>query len=93
MMFLFEGLIFRLPFHFPGIFQKISGQKCKVAFPFPSQGNNLPFVTQPTQVLLEKVGFGSFLVFAFFTLMALFLAVWIPETKNLPLEEIESLRG
>ena len=88
MMFLFEGLIFRLPFHFPGIFQKISGQKCQVA-----NSRQQPAFCHPTQVLLETVGFASFLVFAFFTLMALFLALWIPETKNLPLEEIESLRG
>eukprot|EP00434_Breviolum_minutum_P026279 symbB.v1.2.023226.t1/scaffold2109.1/size89064/3 len=48
-------------------------------------------IAQMTPVLLESLGFGSFLVFAFFTLMALVLAFWIPETKNLPLEEIEFL--
>jgi len=45
----------------------------------------------PNQVLLETFGFGSFLLFAFFALCALLLACWIPETKNLPLEEIELL--
>lgn len=33
----------------------------------------------------------AFLLFAFFALCALLLTCWIPETKNLPLEEIESL--
>lgn len=48
-------------------------------------------IAQMSPVLLESLGFGSFLVFAFFGLCALLLALWIPETKNLPLEEIESL--
>ena len=42
-------------------------------------------------MLLEKLGLGAFFVFAFFSLCALFLASWLPETKNVPLEEIESL--
>lgn len=48
-------------------------------------------IAQMSPVLLETFGFGSFLLFAFFALCALLLACWIPETKNLPLEEIESL--
>ena len=42
-------------------------------------------------MLLEKLGLGAFFVFAFFSLCALFLASWLPETKNVPLEEIEPL--
>eukprot|EP00438_Fugacium_kawagutii_P024270 Skav206664 [mRNA] locus=scaffold56:78473:79186:+ [translate_table: standard] len=48
-------------------------------------------IAQMSPVLLEALGFASFLVFAFFTFCGFLLACWIPETKNLPLEEIEAL--
>ena len=43
----------------------------------------------PPEVLLESLGFGSFFVFGFFSLAALLLACWLPETKGIALEDIQ----
>jgi len=48
-------------------------------------------VAQSTPVLLGRLGFGTFYVFAVFTLAALGLAVWLPETKGVVLERIDEI--
>ncbi|CAJ1384441.1 unnamed protein product [Effrenium voratum] len=48
-------------------------------------------IAQVSPVLLESLGFGSFFVFGFFSLAALLLACWLPETKGIALEDIQSL--
>lgn len=48
-------------------------------------------VAQFTPVLLETLGFQVFFIFAIFTAIACALAVWLPETKGVPLEDMDSL--
>ncbi|CAE7234353.1 ywtG [Symbiodinium natans] len=52
-------------------------------------GNYL--IAQLSPVLLESLGLGSFFVFAGFAAAALALACWLPETRGVALEDIESL--
>jgi len=48
-------------------------------------------IAQLTPVLLGGLGFGTFYVFAMFTLLALALALWLPETKGVMLEHIDEI--
>lgn len=48
-------------------------------------------IAQFTPMLLDWVGFGTFLIFACFGILALFLAAWLPETKGVSLEHIGPL--
>eukprot|EP00931_Biecheleriopsis_adriatica_P018561 TRINITY_DN12971_c0_g1_i1.p1 TRINITY_DN12971_c0_g1~~TRINITY_DN12971_c0_g1_i1.p1 ORF type:complete len:519 (-),score=95.48 TRINITY_DN12971_c0_g1_i1:67-1623(-) len=48
-------------------------------------------VAQFTPALLESTGFGTFFVFGTFSLIALALAMWLPETKGVLLENIDEL--
>lgn len=48
-------------------------------------------IAQLTPVLLELVGFGLFFLFGAFALAGLCLALWLPETKGVPLEAIDAL--
>jgi len=52
-------------------------------------GNYL--IAQFFPILLESLGFGTFLVFAFFSLVSLLLSCWLPETKGVPLEQVKQL--
>jgi len=45
-------------------------------------------IAQFSPVLLEGLGFGTFLIFGFFCFVGLALALWLPETKGLLLEHI-----
>merc|ERR1712224_676267 len=49
------------------------------------------FIAQFTPSLLDWLGFGTFFLFGFFSFTALLVAVWIPETKGIPLEKIAAL--
>eukprot|EP00928_Gymnodinium_smaydae_P020733 TRINITY_DN1801_c0_g3_i5.p1 TRINITY_DN1801_c0_g3~~TRINITY_DN1801_c0_g3_i5.p1 ORF type:complete len:482 (-),score=107.56 TRINITY_DN1801_c0_g3_i5:47-1492(-) len=46
-------------------------------------------VAQLTPVMLEAIGFKTFFVFGIFSLLSLALSHWIPETKGVPLEQME----
>eukprot|EP00415_Alexandrium_ostenfeldii_P000590 UN0590 len=48
-------------------------------------------VSQFTPVLLDALGFGTFLLFSLGSLLALSLALWLPETKGEVLEHIDQL--
>mmetsp|Transcript_39207 Transcript_39207/g.73112 ORF Transcript_39207/g.73112 Transcript_39207/m.73112 type:complete len:487 (-) Transcript_39207:131-1591(-) len=45
-------------------------------------------IAQFTPVLLSAMGFGTFIIFAGFSVTALFLGLWLPETRGIPLEQI-----
>lgn len=45
-------------------------------------------VAQFTPMLLETLGFGTFFIFGAFSLLALMLSLWLPETKGLVLERV-----
>ncbi|CAK9066139.1 Major facilitator-type transporter ecdD [Durusdinium trenchii] len=44
-------------------------------------------IAQFTPVLLSTIGFGTFLIFGFFCVVALSLGLWLPETSGVPLEQ------
>jgi len=48
-------------------------------------------VAQFTPVLFEAAGYGTFFVFGANCLVALGLSLWLPETRGLPLEQIDAL--
>lgn len=48
-------------------------------------------IAQVTPMLLEGIGFGTFLVFGGFCLSSILLGLWLPETKGLQLESISRL--
>lgn len=48
-------------------------------------------IAQFSPMLLDCIGFGTFIVFAVFAFIALKLAMWLPETKGLMLEHISEL--
>lgn len=48
-------------------------------------------IAQFTPILLAWVGFGTFLIFACFSGLALLLATWLPETRGVSLEQIGPL--
>jgi len=48
-------------------------------------------IAQFTPVLLDAIGFATFLIFAVFCLAGLVLAWWLPETKGVMLEHIDRL--
>ncbi|CAK9065986.1 Major facilitator-type transporter ecdD [Durusdinium trenchii] len=45
-------------------------------------------IAQFTPVLLSTIGFGTFLIFGFFCVVALSLGLWLPETSGVPLEQM-----
>jgi len=48
-------------------------------------------IAQFTPMLLQRFGFSAFLTFAFFCVICLLLALWLPETSGVMLEDIEGL--
>lgn len=48
-------------------------------------------IAQFTPMLLDEIQFSTFFVFAFFCAISIFVASWIPETKNVPLELVQQL--
>jgi len=48
-------------------------------------------IAQFTPMLLGSVAFGTFYVFGFFCIASVFLSAWLPETKGVPLENIQKL--
>lgn len=46
-------------------------------------------VNQFSPMLLSSIGFGTFLVFTMFSVAALLLSLWLPETKGILLEHME----
>eukprot|EP00931_Biecheleriopsis_adriatica_P040608 TRINITY_DN23272_c0_g1_i1.p1 TRINITY_DN23272_c0_g1~~TRINITY_DN23272_c0_g1_i1.p1 ORF type:complete len:513 (+),score=120.21 TRINITY_DN23272_c0_g1_i1:75-1613(+) len=48
-------------------------------------------IAQSTPVLLEVFGFSTFWIFGCFCIAALLLALWLPETRGVPLEQVSSL--
>lgn len=48
-------------------------------------------VAQFTPVLLDTLGFGTFLVFGLFCGLSFGFSIWLPETRGLPLERVEEL--
>lgn len=44
-----------------------------------------------TPVLLEHIGFATFLIYAVFCMLGLSLGLWIPETQGVPLEHVGKL--
>jgi len=48
-------------------------------------------VAQFTPVLFETIGFGTFFVFGFNCCVALALGLWLPETRGIPLEQIDAV--
>jgi len=49
------------------------------------------FVAQLSPFLFDSVNFGAFFVFATFSLVAFAISWWLPETKGVPLEDIDRL--
>uniref|UniRef100_A0A7S2JHX9 Hexose transporter 1 n=1 Tax=Zooxanthella nutricula TaxID=1333877 RepID=A0A7S2JHX9_9DINO len=48
-------------------------------------------IAQFTPMLLEAIEFSTFYVFGLFCLVGVFLSAWLPETKGVPLEEVQEL--
>lgn len=48
-------------------------------------------IAQFTPMLLESTQFSTFYVFGFFCLLGAFVSAWLPETKGVPLENIQQL--
>merc|ERR1711920_1192963 len=55
----------------------------------PVAGNFV--IAQFTPMLLASIAFGTFYVFGFFCIVGVFLSAWLPETKGVPLENIQKL--
>mmetsp|Transcript_47343 Transcript_47343/g.112542 ORF Transcript_47343/g.112542 Transcript_47343/m.112542 type:complete len:488 (-) Transcript_47343:95-1558(-) len=45
-------------------------------------------IAQFSPILLSSIGFGTFLLFGGFCIVALLLGLWLPETRGVPLEQI-----
>lgn len=48
-------------------------------------------IAQFTPILLGKLGFATFFLFGIFGVVALALAIWLPETKGVKLEEMDRI--
>lgn len=48
-------------------------------------------VAQTTPILLEFIGFNTFFIYGSMSLIALAVALWLPETKGVPMENIQQL--
>mmetsp|Transcript_69383 Transcript_69383/g.201286 ORF Transcript_69383/g.201286 Transcript_69383/m.201286 type:complete len:507 (-) Transcript_69383:171-1691(-) len=48
-------------------------------------------IAQATPVMFGLFGFGTFYVFGSFCILSLGVALWLPETKGIPLEDIEEV--
>ena len=48
-------------------------------------------IAQFTPLLLESIGFSTFYVFGFFCVVGIFVSAWLPETKGVPLENVQML--
>jgi len=48
-------------------------------------------IAQFTPMLLQGIQFNTFFVFGFFCLVGGLLSAWLPETKGVPLENIQEL--
>lgn len=48
-------------------------------------------IAQFTPILLQALGFGTFIIFGGFCLVGLQLALWLPETKGVMLEQVGAL--
>jgi len=48
-------------------------------------------INQMTPILLGAMGFATFILLAFFSLAALLLGVWLPETKGVHLEQMDQI--
>lgn len=48
-------------------------------------------VAQFTPILLEVIGFNTFFIYGSMSLVALVVALWLPETKGVPMENIQQL--
>merc|ERR1712238_82594 len=48
-------------------------------------------IAQFTPMLLSSIQFSTFFVFGFFCVISVFVSAWLPETKGVPLELIQTL--
>ena len=55
-------------------------------------GRKLHF-RQFTPLLLESIGLSTLYVFGFFCVVGIFVSAWLPETKGVPLENVQMLFG
>uniref|UniRef100_A0A7S2JXX6 Hexose transporter 1 n=1 Tax=Zooxanthella nutricula TaxID=1333877 RepID=A0A7S2JXX6_9DINO len=49
------------------------------------------FIAQATPVMLGRFGLGTFYVFGVFCMISIAFAVWLPETKGVPLEQMPAV--
>jgi len=94
--------IFFFVFNFAYGFGPIVWVYCAEIFPFRYSARAVGICTmanwvgnfmiaQFTPMLLEGIQFNTFFVFGFFALLGVFLSAWLPETKEVPLENVQKL--
>lgn len=96
------AMIFLFVFSFAASWGPVAWVYCAEMFPLKHRSRCIGLSTtanwvgnyiiaQITPLLFDSLGFGTFFVFAFFSLLALCLACWLPETKGVVLERIDEL--
>mmetsp|Transcript_104412 Transcript_104412/g.239118 ORF Transcript_104412/g.239118 Transcript_104412/m.239118 type:complete len:604 (-) Transcript_104412:167-1978(-) len=48
-------------------------------------------VAQVTTLLMQNTKFGTFIFYGFFCILCVVFAMWVPETANIPMEEVQIL--